>query len=241
MDYSAKSTVDEIRERFDSDVERFSNLEVGQVAAMDSRLMLDLLADTCAAMRPTAESLLDIGCGAGNYSLRLLDSLPNVRQLTLMDLSEPMLDRARQRLLSARPALQLETMQSDVRESDLGRERFDFAVAAAVFHHLRGEGEWRMVFRKVHDALKPGGALWIVDMVEHWQEQVQQVVWSRYGSYLSSLRDEAYRDHVFAYIAKEDTPRPLVWQLDRLRESGFGQVDVLHKNGPFALFGAYKV
>ena len=241
MDYSAKSTVDEIRERFDSDVERFSNLEVGQVAAMDSRLMLDLLADTCAAMRPTAESLLDIGCGAGNYSLRLLDSLPNGRQVTLMDLSEPMLDRARQRLLSARPALQLETMQSDVRESDLGRERFDFAVAAAVFHHLRGEGEWRMVFRKVHDALKPGGALWIVDMVEHWQEQVQQVAWSRYGSYLSSLRDEAYRDHVFAYIAKEDTPRPLVWQLDRLRESGFGQVDVLHKNGPFALYGAYKV
>jgi len=241
MDYSAKSTVDEIRERFDSDVERFSNLEVGQVAAMDSRLMLDLLADTCAAMTPTAESLLDIGCGAGNYSLRLLDSLPNVRQVTLMDLSEPMLDRARQRLLSARPALQLETMQSDVRESDLGRERFDFAVAAAVFHHLRGEGEWRMVFRKVHDALKPGGALWIVDMVEHWQEQVQQVVWNRYGSYLSSLRDEAYRDHVFAYIAKEDTPRPLVWQLDRLRESGFGQVDVLHKNGPFALYGAYKV
>lgn len=241
MDYSAKSTVEEIRARFDSDVERFSNLESGQVAAMDSRLMLDMLADVCAAMRPDAEALLDIGCGAGNYSLRLMEALPKVRRVTAMDLSEPMLDRTRQRLLGARPELQLETMQADVRESDLGRERFDFAVAAAVFHHLRGEGEWRMVFRKVHDALKPGGALWIVDMVEHWQEQAQQALWARYGAYLTGLRDEAYRDHVFAYIAKEDTPRPLVWQLDRLREAGFGQVDVLHKNGPFALYGAYKV
>jgi tRNA (cmo5U34)-methyltransferase len=158
-----------------------------------------------------------------------------------MDLSEPMLDRARQRLLSARPALRLETVQSDVREADLGKERFDVAVAGAVFHHLRGEGEWRMVFRKVFDALKPGGSLWIADMVEHWHEGTQGVVWQRYGAYLTGLRDEAYRDHVFAYVAKEDTPRPLVWQLDRLREAGFGQVDVLHKNGPFALYGAYKV
>lgn len=241
MDYSAKSTVKEIRARFDADVERFSNLESGQVAAMDSRLMLDLLADTCAAMKPDAKAILDIGCGAGNYSLRLLDSLPGVTQATLIDLSEPMLDRARQRLLGARPSLKLETVQADVREIDVGHNRFDFVVAAAVFHHLRDEGEWRMVFRKVHDALKPGGALWIVDMVEHWHERVQEVVWGRYGSYLTGLRDEAYRDHVFAYIAKEDTPRPLVWQLDRLRESGFGQVDVLHKNGPFALYGAYKV
>ena len=37
-----KSTVDEIRERFDNDVERFSDLEQGQVASIDSPLHLDL-------------------------------------------------------------------------------------------------------------------------------------------------------------------------------------------------------
>ena len=98
-----------------------------------------------------------------------------------------------------------------------------------------------MVFRKVHDALKPGGALWVADMVEHWHERTQQLMWERYGEYLKGLRDETYRDHVFGYIEKEDTPRPLVWQLDRMREAGFGQVEVVHKNGPFALYGAYKV
>jgi len=36
-----KSTIEEIRERFDKDVERFSNLETGQQATMDAPLVLD--------------------------------------------------------------------------------------------------------------------------------------------------------------------------------------------------------
>lgn len=38
-----KSTVDEIRARFDQDVERFSNLETGQTATVDGALAMDLL------------------------------------------------------------------------------------------------------------------------------------------------------------------------------------------------------
>ena len=62
----------------------------------------------------------------------------------------------------------------------------------------------------------------------------------RYGEYLTRLRDEAYRDQVFAYVEKEDTPRPLLFQLDLLREVGFAQVDVLHKNVCFAAFGGVR-
>ena len=36
----------------------------------------------------------------------------------------------------------------------------------------------------------------------------------QYGEYLTQFKDETYRDHVFAYVEKEDTPRPLVFQLD---------------------------
>ena len=65
-------------------------------------------------------------------------------------------------------------------------------------------------------------------------------MWRRYGEYLAALKDAAYRDHVFDYVQKEDTPRSLVFQLDLLREVGFGQVEVLHKNSCFAAFGAIK-
>ena len=47
-----KSTPEQIRARFDADVERFSQLETGQQAAMDSRLMLDLIADAAPKLNP---------------------------------------------------------------------------------------------------------------------------------------------------------------------------------------------
>jgi len=69
---------------------------------------------------------------------------------------------------------------------------------------------------------------------------VQALMWQRYGAYLAGLKDEAYRDHVFAYVAREDTPRPLPYQIDLLRSVGFSKVEILHKNGCFAAFGAIK-
>ena len=67
-----KSTVEEIRQRFDADVERFSNLETGQSATVDAPLAMSLIAEVAAAVTPKATSVLDVGCGAGNYTLKLL-------------------------------------------------------------------------------------------------------------------------------------------------------------------------
>lgn len=72
-------------------------------------------------------------------------------------------------------------------------------------------------------------------------EQFREISLRRGESSLTpSLKDSAYRDHVFAYIEKEDTPRPLVFQLELLRQVGFTRVDVLHKTCCFAAFGAIK-
>jgi tRNA (cmo5U34)-methyltransferase len=42
--------VDEIRQRFDTEVERFSNLETGQSATVDSPLAMSLIAEVAAAV-----------------------------------------------------------------------------------------------------------------------------------------------------------------------------------------------
>src|SRR5512144_1893912 len=95
-----KSTVDEIRQRFDADVERFSNLETGQSATMDAPLAMALVAQAAAVTSPHARHVLDVGCGAGNYTLKLLEYVPNL-DVTLIDLSQPMLDRATERVRRA--------------------------------------------------------------------------------------------------------------------------------------------
>ncbi|MBX3443338.1 MAG: class I SAM-dependent methyltransferase [Planctomyces sp.] len=233
-----KSTIDEIRRRFDNDVDRFSNLETGQAATVDARLAMDLVAQAAACVSPHARDVLDIGCGAGNYSLRLLAELPGLN-VTLVDLSRPMLDRAVERVAPATTGV-VEAQQADVRELDLPEDRFDVILAAAVLHHLRTDDEWDAVFRAFSRWLRPGGSAWIFDMVTSSLEPVEGLMRERYGAYLTDLKDAAYRDHVFAYIEKEDTPRPLVEQLDRLRRAGFQQVDVLHKHGCFAAFGGVR-
>ena len=72
------STVEEIRQRFDGDVARFSNLETGQAAAIDSPLCTRLIAQAAVATRPDATSVLDVGCGAGNYTLVYLQELTRI-------------------------------------------------------------------------------------------------------------------------------------------------------------------
>jgi tRNA (cmo5U34)-methyltransferase len=235
---SGKSTVDEIRRRFDADVERFSNLETGQSATVDAPLVMGLVAQAAAVTTPQAKHVLDVGCGAGNYTLKLLEHLPNL-DATLIDLSRPMLDRARERVGRATSG-KIVTIQGDIREVVLGAGQFDVILAAAVLHHLRTDDEWQSVFTAFYRCLRPGGSLWVFDLVESSIPAIETLMQARYGEYLTQLKDKNYRDHVFAYVAKEDTPRPLMFQLDLLRQVGFRQVEVLHKNVCFAAFGGIK-
>jgi tRNA (cmo5U34)-methyltransferase len=205
---------------------------------MDAPLVLDQVTAVAAAVTPGAMRLLDVGCGAGNYSLKMLQRIPDLN-LTLIDLSLPMLERARQRL-SAATRGKISLIQGDIRQLELGESQFDIILAAAVLHHLRTDNEWRSVFSRFHRALAPGGSIWISDMIQHALDAVQSEMWTRYGQYLADLKGEQYRDSVFAYIEKEDTPRSLMFQLDLLREVGFAKVEVLHKTHVFAAFGAMK-
>lgn len=234
-----KSTVEEIRQRFDADVERFSNLETGQTATVDASLAMALVAEAAATTTPQARQVLDVGCGAGNYTLKLLGHLPNL-DVTLIDLSGPMLARASDRVREA-TAGKITTLPGDIRGLALPDETFDIILAAAVLHHLRAESEWRNVFSKFHRLLKPGGSVWVFDLIESSIPAVERLMHRKYGEYLTQFKDEAYRDHVFAYVEKEDTPRPLTFQLDLLRQVGFNQVDVIHKNICFAAYGAVKL
>src|SRR5580704_3862061 len=92
-----KSTLSEIQERFDKDVERFANLITGQQATMDAPLVMDLITQAAKTATPHAKRILDVGCGAGNNTLKLLQMI-NPMDCDMVDLSLPMLERAQQRI-----------------------------------------------------------------------------------------------------------------------------------------------
>lgn len=236
--FENKSSIEEIRQRFDNDVERFSNMEMGQQATIDAPLAMELITQAAATTNPDAKYILDIGCGAGNNTLKLVEQLPNLN-CDLVDLSRPMLDRAESRISNVCKG-EIQTFQADFRDADLASEQYDIIIAAAVLHHLRDDEDWKKTFQKIYNLTAPGGSVWITDMISHEHEIVQEMMWQRYGDYLESIDGEDYKSNVFSYIEKEDSPRPVTWQIDLLRKSGFACVDILHKNSCFAAFGAVK-
>src|ERR1700677_2411907 len=194
--YENKSTVEEIRARFDQEVERFSNLSSGQQATIDAPLVLELVAKTAQRHLRPGSAILDLGCGAGNFTLRVLQEVPGLH-CHLVDLSRPMLDRAEQQIRSA-AASTVTTVQSDLRELSYPENSFDGILAGAVLHHLRDDADWKKAFAAFHRWLKPGGRIYVADLAYFDVPDAQEVMWQRYGDYLSGLGGTEYREKVFA-------------------------------------------
>ncbi len=233
-----KSTIDDIKNRFDNDVTRFTNLKTGQQAVIDALLMMEVITVAAVTCCPNAKTVLDIGCGAGNNTLKLLEKI-NPLDCDLVDLSSQMLKKAKERI-SAVESGKIRLFQSDFRTAELSNETYDIILAAAVLHHLRDDEDWENGFRKIYDLTVHGGCVWITDIVTHENNVIHELMWKRYAEYLDGLGGVEYRTKVFEHIDVEDSPRPLTYQLELLKKVGFRHIEVLHKNSCFAAYGATK-
>ena len=183
--FEQKSSPEEIRKRFDTDVARFSNLQTGQSATIDAPLAMELITQAAVKSTINVRRVLDIGCGAGNNTLKLLEYISPF-DCDLVDLSLPMLEKARERIALVNSG-KIKTIQGDFREIDLSNQGYDVILAAAVLHHLRDDQDWEKAFNKLYSLTAPGGSLWITDLVSQESEAVHSLMWDRYGEYLCSM------------------------------------------------------
>lgn len=237
-DYANKSGIEQIRQKFNGLVDKYSNLETGQATAVDSVRIARLIASVASNVCPHAVELLDIGCGAGNYSIRIASGLPDIN-VTLVDLSEKMLERAQQRLQKITNGKITQTRE-DIRTIILKKNFYDIVVAGTSLHHLREDSDWEEVFGKIFNSLKPGGSFWISDLIKHDNEKVHQALWEDYAKFLKDNLGEDVKNWVFEQMEIEDTPRSVGYQMELLKKVGFGYTEILHKNMIFAAFGGIK-
>ena len=199
---------------------------------------MELITQAAFKSTPNIHKVLDIGCGAGNNAIKFSQYAAPF-DCDLVDLSSAMLEKAFERISKINTG-KIRTFQGDFREIDLSDQEYDVILAAAVLHHLRDDQDWESAFKKIYRLTASGGSVWITDLVSHETDPVQDLMWNRYGEYLLSLGGEEYRNKVFDYIEKEDSPRPVTFQLELLRKVGFRHVELLHKNSCFCAFGAIK-
>jgi tRNA (cmo5U34)-methyltransferase len=234
----SKSSPEAIRRNFDQQVERFSNIETGQTTAIDSPLCMELVAQAAKITNPDATQIMDIGCGGGNYAVKVATLLPNV-DCTLIDISSNMVEAAKTRVEKIITG-KVTAIQGDYREIALEENVYDVITAGTTLHHLREEEEWELVFTKVYKALKPGGTFWINDIVISETEELTEMMMSGWLSELKKQISEAEIEMYMGRYESEDTPRTLSFQLDLMKKIGFSKTIVLHKHFNFAAFGGIK-
>lgn len=233
-----KHTVEEIQTLFDSDVERFSDETTGQTSAVDAAIVLDMIEESAARMQSGAKFLCDIGCGGGNFSIRIARRLPQL-QVTLIDLSRSMLDCASARLTAEHFHVE-KIVQGDIREMSLEPEKYDLIVAGAVLHHLRTQDEWRTVFAKIYQSLSSDGMFWYWDLIRHENDEIQAIQKKRYAEYLVAKVGREQQERTFEMIERSDTPETPAFIILTLHELGFRNIDILHKNATFLALAARK-
>jgi tRNA (cmo5U34)-methyltransferase len=105
-----------------------------------------------------AHSILELGTGTGETARRVLAAHPGAR-LHGIDSSAQMLAVARDALAAFDVALDVAML-----EEPLPPGPFELVVSALAVHHLDGPGK-RWLFRRVADALAPGGRFVLADVV----------------------------------------------------------------------------
>jgi SAM-dependent methyltransferase len=103
---------------------------------------------------PQAVTVLDVGCGLGQFAARLADG---VREVVGVDLSPEMIARARR---GAETARQVSFICADFLEHDFGSRQFDCVFSSATLHHVSEE----VAVPRMVGWLRPGGRLIIHDL-----------------------------------------------------------------------------
>ena len=178
--------------------------------------------------------VIDLGAGTGLFSALVSAAFPHAR-FTLVDVSDEMLARARERFAG--------DQRFQLRVADLAAseplEPCDVAISALAIHHLN-DGHKAELFRRVFECLRPRGAFIQAEQVlgaTPGAERRNRDVWRR------QARAAGATDADLALAVdrmRADRPATLDDQLRWLREAGFREVDCYFKDHMFAVFAGFK-
>jgi tRNA (cmo5U34)-methyltransferase len=185
--------------------------------------------------RDSSLKVLDLGAGTGLMAAFIAYSFPNAR-ITMVDISNEMLERARARFELAGPRFRFEVSDYGV---DRIQEKYDAIVSALSIHHLSDEQK-RSLFKRIHGALNDDG---VFVNAEQFRCATPERHKFHHERWLTRVRELGVDDRDLAAALermKFDRAATLEDQLEWMREAGFRDIDCAYKNLIFAVYCGLK-
>ncbi|MBV6627954.1 MAG: class I SAM-dependent methyltransferase [Rivularia sp. (in: Bacteria)] len=213
----------------------------------------DMLEAVARCIPPTSRRILELGCGTGELSQKILNHCADA-QIIALDYSPRMIEFARKKMIEA-GYQQWSGLEADFGEwadnpekFDIGTE-FDACVSSLAIHHLSNEMKAKL-FQRISNSLKKGGCFWNADPVlsespileeiyktvgKEWAEKQGSTI-EKVRSRLASNSDAV--DYAASYgYSSQDQLATLDTQLQMLRKAEFKTVAVPWKYYKLAVFG----
>ncbi len=180
-------------------------------------------------------SVLDLGAGTGTAACLIKQAFPQAR-ITCMDIAPQMLEMSKKKL-GGFSGIKYE--QADLAAYKF-KEKYDAVVSSLALHHLEPDKNKMGFYRRLYEALNPGGIFLNADIILADDEKIQEVYLKKWGEFvISNLPQEDMKENLERYN-REDRPNKLNLELEWLRKAGFSSADAHFKYYNFAVYGAVK-
>ncbi|WP_237087902.1 class I SAM-dependent methyltransferase [Paenibacillus crassostreae] len=182
-----------------------------------------------------APKVLDLGAGTGLFASYVRQQYPEA-ELTLIDLSEEMINQARIRFGDDS---KVEYIVADYTTYSFGEKRYDAVISSLSIHHLSHQAK-KILFHSVYKLLLDTGIFVNADQAagsssyfdnrykQQWEEAILR---NGLPTQVVESAIERRKLDINATVADQ-----LLW----LREAGFVETDCIYKNNEFAVFFSQK-
>lgn len=178
--------------------------------------------------------ILDIGSGTGLFSAFVLQKYPKAR-FTLIDLSEKMLDMAKERFKD-KPNFQY--IAADYTQFNFTK-KYDIIISALSIHHLSAADKEKL-YQKCYNMLNEKGIFINADQVLSPSSEIESMytkLWHEFVEQSGLTQDEIQKAYERVSF---DNPSTLADQLRWLNNAGFKNADSIYKYYQFCVLYAKK-
>jgi ubiquinone/menaquinone biosynthesis C-methylase UbiE len=235
-------------------IERYDRMQERYLVKRSERF--DVIAGLIKAVCPNPKLIVDLGCGTGSLTIRLLEEFGSAR-IHAVDLDPAILLLAQQRLKHFKNRVQI--VRSDITKMDWDKcVGADAVVSATALHWLKAE-DLEAVYQQIHKILNNGGIFLNADhagssnnLIQHnWEFNRAQMLqqsqsaddWDGFWQkFLSELGDDARigRQKALGPWQGAEEGMPLQRHFKKLEQCGFEYIDCFWRCDCDTIYGAIK-